>query len=180
MKWKIPDTWRNSPVLWPYRFTECSKTFLSVEPFSCTRSKVPPKGKTEIRSSMVMEPAEDTPTRFNAVFLWLNRKFPAVFLKWCSGWIGAPFLLCSSMDVRMPPPLKMEALTWFHCSSSKNLMLLLTWQMETKGRFPQCTWISRFARFVTRVSSKLIARKMGSFTAPTIRRISLVWLLNSC
>lgn len=38
----------------------------------------------------------------------------------------APFLLCSSMDVRMPPPLKMEALTWFHCSSSKNLMLLLT------------------------------------------------------
>lgn len=79
MKSKIPDTWRNSPVLWPYRFTECSKAFLSVEPFSCTRSKVPPKGKTEIRSSMVMEPADDTSTRFNAVFLWLNRKFPAVF-----------------------------------------------------------------------------------------------------
>lgn len=56
----IPDTCRNSPVLWPYRLTECSKAFLSVEPFSCTRSKVPPKGKTEIRSSMVIEPTDDT------------------------------------------------------------------------------------------------------------------------
>lgn len=64
VKTKIPDTWRNSPVLWPYRFTECSKAFLSVEPFSCTRSKVPPKGKTEIRSSMVMEPTVDAQHRF--------------------------------------------------------------------------------------------------------------------
>ena len=79
MKSKIPDTWRNSPVLWPYRFTECSKAFLSVEPFSCTRSKVPPKGKTEIRSSMVMEPADDTSTRFNAVFLLVEQKIPDCF-----------------------------------------------------------------------------------------------------
>lgn len=59
VKTRLPDTWRNSPVLWPYRFTECSKAFLSVEPLSCTRSKVPPKGRTEIRSSIVMEPTEN-------------------------------------------------------------------------------------------------------------------------
>lgn len=50
-------------MAWPYRLTENSKVFLSVDPFSCTRSKVPPKGRTEIRSSMVMEPT-DTLTMF--------------------------------------------------------------------------------------------------------------------
>ncbi len=65
LKTNIPDTCRNSPVLWPYRLTECSKAFLSVEPFSCARSKVPPKGKTEIRSSMVIEPTDETSTRFS-------------------------------------------------------------------------------------------------------------------
>lgn len=52
-------------MAWPYRLTENSKAFLSVDPFSCTRSKVPPNGKTEIRSSMVMEPTDiRTPTLF--------------------------------------------------------------------------------------------------------------------
>lgn len=56
-----PETCRNSPVFSPYRFTECSKARSSVEPFSCTRSKVPPKGNTEIRSSVVIEPADRKP-----------------------------------------------------------------------------------------------------------------------
>lgn len=43
---------------WPCRLTACSNAFLSVDPLSCTRSKVPPKGRTEIRSSMVMVPKE--------------------------------------------------------------------------------------------------------------------------
>ena len=179
VKSKVPDTWRNSPVLRPYRFTECSNIFLSVEPLSCTRSKVPPKGKTEIRSSMVMEPAGDT------VFLQLHRKTPDRF----------PETLLWLIFTRMSKPAAHRscfARRWtFGC--------LRRWRWRrwrgSTARPPRtwcCCWPDRWKHMadslsihkyqdLLRVSSKLIACKMGFFTAPAISRwIQLVWLVNSC